>query len=95
MSNYEYLQLSYQRDLKRVKLPKFQRGLVWTKQKRNDLILTLHRDFPFGALLVAPIEGEQSQLRLLDGQQRLSTIKNYEDNKAAYWAQLNPENYNR
>lgn len=93
MKNYEYLPLSYKNDLSRLKLPKFQRKLVWTDKKKNALISTLHEGFPFGALLVAPLENDQSNYMLLDGQQRLSTIKDYSVNKSTYWEKLNPDSY--
>ncbi|MEE6716615.1 DUF262 domain-containing protein [Schleiferilactobacillus harbinensis] len=92
MANYEYDYLSF-KDLDRIKIPRFQRGLVWTAQKRRDLITTLHKDYPFGSLLVSPERNSATQLRLLDGQQRLSTIRDYQKNKVAYWHNLNPEDY--
>lgn len=93
MSNYEYVNMSYSKDLTRIKIPKFQRSLVWTRGKKNDLILTLHKDFPFGALLVAPSHDNPKELRLLDGQQRLSTINEYAQNKVKFWRSLNKKDY--
>lgn len=93
MSNYEYVNMSYSKDLTRIKIPKFQRSLVWTRGKKNDLILTLHKDFPFGALLVAPSRSDSKELRLLDGQQRLSTINEYAQNKVKFWRSLNKKEY--
>lgn len=92
MHKYESDNLSY-KDLDRIKIPRFQRGLVWTKQKRQDLITTLHKDFPFGSLLVAPEKNSVTGLRLLDGQQRLSTIRDYQEHKVSYWHNLNPDEY--
>ncbi|WP_164509863.1 GmrSD restriction endonuclease domain-containing protein [Lacticaseibacillus porcinae] len=89
MSNFEYLQLSYANDLNRINIPKYQRGLVWTKAKKNGLIETLHKGFPFGVLLVAENHDEDHSLQLLDGQQRLATIRDYQKNKVQYWMQLN------
>lgn len=93
--NYQFNQLSYAEQLKFTKIPKFQRSLVWSKQKKLDLLKTLHKNFPFGSLLVSPISSDKSSYRLLDGQQRLSTIKNFEDDKLFYWKQLNAEKYNK
>ncbi|WDF82926.1 DUF262 domain-containing protein [Lacticaseibacillus pabuli] len=94
MSHYEYLQLSYANDLNRVQVPKYQRGLVWTKEKKNNLIETLHKGFPFGVLLVAENDDSHRTLQLLDGQQRLATIKDYQQNKVGYWMELNVESSN-
>lgn len=96
MSNYEYIQLSYAKDLNRIQVPKFQRGLVWTEAKKHALIETLHREFPIGVLLVAPdptqpVSSHDGALQLLDGQQRLATIREYSANKSSYWTKLNPE----
>lgn len=93
--NYQFNQLSYAEQLKFTKIPKFQRSLVWSKSKKLDLLRTLHKNFPFGSLLVAPVSSDKSSYRLLDGQQRLSTIKSFEDNKLFYWKQLNAEKYNK
>jgi ElaB/YqjD/DUF883 family membrane-anchored ribosome-binding protein len=91
MHNYEYPTLSYANDLNRIKIPKFQRSLVWNKKKKQDLIITLHKGFPFGALLVAPMPTNQEELRLLDGQQRLATINDYAENTVEYWCELNKD----
>lgn len=95
MKNYEYLPMSYSKDLNRIKIPKFQRSLIWSQSKKNELINTLHKDFPFGALLVAPDQNNSKELRLLDGQQRLSTINEYSHNKIKYWRVLNKDEYER
>ncbi|MHA8137699.1 GmrSD restriction endonuclease domain-containing protein [Lactobacillaceae bacterium Scapto_B20] len=92
--NYQYNQLSYEGSLKYVKVPKFQRSLVWSKQKKLDLLNTLHKKFPFGALLVAPVDGSKQEYRLLDGQQRLSTIRDFEKHRVSYWKDLNNTEYN-
>lgn len=81
-------------DLDRIKLPKFQRGFVWTASKKNDFVETLHKGFPFGALLVYPESQEaDSKLILLDGQQRLSTIQQYKKNPLEFWEPLNKDLY--
>lgn len=92
MTKYEHLTSNYQ-ELKKLKLPKFQRGLVWTEQKKLDLIATLHKGFPFGSLLIYSKNEDSRQL--LDGQQRLSTVMDYENNKIKYWRDLNREYYNK
>jgi len=93
LENYEYISLSYSNDLKNVVLPKFQRTLVWTQKKKNDLINTLHKGYPFGALLVSQTSKDPVEYRLLDGQQRLATIRDYERNKISYWKSLNRTAY--
>lgn len=81
-------------DLDRIKLPKFQRGFVWNDAKKNEFVQTLHEGFPFGALLVYPESEETgSKLLLLDGQQRLSTIRQYKDNPLKFWKSNNLDIY--
>ncbi|MBW1605043.1 DUF262 domain-containing protein [Lactobacillus sp. Sy-1] len=92
-NNYNYNNLSYAEQLKYVKVPKFQRSLVWNKQKKLDLLKTLHKNFPFGALLVSPVNGNKQAYRLLDGQQRLSTIRDFEQHRLSYWKELNKHEY--
>ena len=94
MSKYKFDDCSYKSDLENLKIPKFQRGLVWSKDKKEALLQTIHDGFPFGALLVydTSSNGKESML-LLDGQQRLSTIIEYDENKFTYWSKLNPVKY--
>lgn len=92
MTNSDYVTKPY-RKLSDVKLPKFQRSIVWNRKKRLELLSTLHRDFPFGSLLLAPLPGGD-EYRLLDGQQRLSTIREYEKEKVPFWKSLNETIYN-
>lgn len=81
-------------DLDRITLPKFQRGFVWNKSKKTSFIQTLHDGFPFGALLVYPETSDaDSKLVLLDGQQRLSTIIQYQHDQIPFWKPLNFEKY--
>lgn len=92
-ANYENITLGIS-DLDRIKLPKFQRGFVWTAAKKNDFVETLHKGFPFGALLVYPESQEaDSKLVLLDGQQRLSTIQQYKNDPLKFWKPLNLDEY--
>lgn len=93
-SKYKFDDCSYKSDLDNLKIPKFQRGLVWSRDKKESLLKTIHDGFPFGALLVydTSSNGTESML-LLDGQQRLSTIIEYDKNKFTYWSKLNPNKY--
>ena len=89
MSSYRIEQLTVNQ-LDRIVLPRFQRGFVWTKAKKNDFVQTLHDGYPFGSLLVYPMDNsEKTKLQLLDGQQRLSTIREYESNPLRFWKPLN------
>lgn len=72
-------------DLERIKLPLFQRKLVWTQKKKEDFIDTLRQGLPFGAVLIYPEDQtNESMLQILDGQQRLSTILEYKKMSAPF-----------
>lgn len=94
MSEYRIDELSVSQ-LGRVKIPPFQRGFVWTKKKQDDFVQTLHDGYPFGTLLVYPKNDndKNSPLLLLDGQQRLSTIRKYQENPLRFWKPLNRDEY--
>lgn len=90
MNEYDVFDINYISDKDRFVIPTFQRPLVWTKAKKSALISTLHKGFPFGVLLAYSKEkNNRGKLLLLDGQQRLSTIMDYEKNKSSYWIDLN------
>lgn len=90
---YEPIELTIN-DLDRITLPDFQRGFVWSKKKKNEFIETLSKGFPFGTLLVYPESEETgSKLLLLDGQQRLSTIKEYLHDPLIFWKPNNSDSY--
>lgn len=92
-AQYETITLGVS-DLDRIKLPKFQRGFVWNSSKKNEFVQTLHEGFPFGSLLVYPESEETgSKLLLLDGQQRLSTIKQYKEDPLMFWKPINSSVY--
>jgi len=61
--------------------PGFQRKLVWRKQHKYDFIETILINFPFPEIYIAPGKIDTSKLSIselvVDGQQRLTTIRNY------------------
>lgn len=64
-------------------IPNFQRGVVWTKQHRKDFIETVKSGDPFGVILVWQ-EDKDKPYYLIDGLQRLSTLKAYMDKPLDY-----------
>lgn len=61
--------------------PEFQRRLVWSNKHKSDFIDTVLRGYPFPEIYVASGEvdldtGEGKEM-LVDGQQRLTTLKQY------------------
>lgn len=60
-------------------IPNFQRGIVWNKEHRKDFIETVKSGDPFGVVLVSQ-EKNGDPYVLIDGLQRLSTLKAYMSN---------------
>ena len=62
----------------KIRLPRYQRGLEWDSAHQVKLIDSILKEYPIGALLVSKkIEGEADVFTVLDGHQRLGTIKKY------------------
>ena len=90
---YEIINMSVS-DLDRIDLPRFQRRFVWNRRKKESFITTLHEGLPFGAVLVYPKSKDpDSPLLILDGQQRLSTIREFRANPLIYWRSLEHDEY--
>jgi len=69
-------------DVGRLELtPEFQRKFVWTHEHQEEFIDTILNGFPFPEIYVCQGETDTKKLRtsqkVIDGQQRLTTIKNY------------------
>jgi hypothetical protein len=68
--------------------PDFQRGEVWTEQKRKKLIDSILREWKIPPIHVINSESEIDEV--LDGQQRLATIKDFIDNKITVDGNIDP-----
>ena len=58
----------------RVEIPKFQRGLVWNREKKQGFIKSLKNGLPIGVLLMSRRE---DRYLVIDGLQRFTTMKDY------------------
>ena len=67
----------------KIVIPNFQRGIVWNKEHRKDFIETVKSGDPFGVVLVSQ-ERPGAPYILIDGLQRLSTLKAYMSNPLEY-----------
>ena len=77
--NYDIKQFSSE-ELKidgKIVIPTYQRGLVWKQSKRKEFIDTIFKGNPFGVVLVYE---KNDKYEVVDGLQRLSTMKAYMDN---------------
>ncbi|PCJ45264.1 MAG: hypothetical protein COA99_05210 [Moraxellaceae bacterium] len=72
-------------DTNRLELtPDFQRKFVWTHEHQEDFLDTILHGYPFPEIYVCQGDTDTKKLRtsqkVIDGQQRLTTIRNYIEN---------------
>lgn len=65
----------------KIEIPKFQRGLVWNKNKKREFIKTLKDGLPIGVLLLSK---KDEKYRVIDGLQRFTTMKDYSKDFFSY-----------
>lgn len=58
----------------KLKIPDFQRSFVWKKSKKQQLLESLFKGFPIGALTLYV---ESGQYYIIDGLQRINTLQQY------------------
>lgn len=92
MSDYQVTTVTVSGLSNNLVLPKFQRGYVWNSVKKIELIDSLHKGYPFGSLLTYQ-KSSKGKEKLLDGQQRWSTILDFQKNKAKYFKKLDVKTY--
>lgn len=71
----------------KLKMPLFQRGVVWSPAKQAELVRSLKMGFPVGSLLFykPPINGNEIEINLLiDGLQRTTAIRDYTQRPLAF-----------
>ena len=68
-------------DEKTFAIPNFQRGLSWKDNKKKMFIKTLLSGEPFGTILIYE---DNEETYLIDGLQRITTIRDFYNNKYAY-----------
>ena len=69
-------------------IPTFQRNVVWKKKRRTDFLRNIREGDPFGIILIRENNGKYE---LIDGLQRISTIRDYLKNPFDY---LEPNDVN-
>ena len=65
---------------RRVTIPRFQRRLVWTRQKQEQLIESIKKGYPFGSLLMyreSDDVDEMEHYKLIDGLQRTQALRHH------------------
>ena len=54
--------------------PRFQRGYIWKKEFKDELIVSIMSGYPIGNIIISKVNGV---IEVVDGQQRLTTITNF------------------
>lgn len=73
--------------------PNFQRGEIWDLKRKQRLIDTILRNWYIPAVHIVEEQGKKAEV-VLDGQQRLATIRDYFDNKFRIDGHIEPEDPN-
>jgi hypothetical protein len=72
-------------DRGRLLLPPYQRRGVWDEEKQKMLVTSLRKQWPIGSLLLCKAaEGKGDEYLLIDGQQRVTAIRQYCKNPCHY-----------
>lgn len=78
-------------DYVKFEIPKFQRGLVWNKQKKKDFLVSLINGWPTGVIVLTKINSQdlangtrEITWHVIDGQQRLSTFLQFQ---RSFWSE--------
>lgn len=72
-----------------IKVPLFQRSIVWKPDQQSMFIDSLKNGFPIGTLLFAKsVSNNQEVFTLIDGLQRSNTIKKYIQNPTQFFGDL-------
>ena len=86
MGTYDIEKLKFNDLESSIKLPKYQRPVVWTKSEKESFISSLHEGFPFGSLLLYKYPDDlEGKYTLIDGQQRYTTMQDYVNNPTSYF----------
>lgn len=67
----------------KLKLPNFQRALVWSNNQKQEFFNTLKDGYPFGSILLYEYEND-NKFSLIDGLQRYSTMEDFKEHPTNY-----------
>lgn len=84
MEEFTAIQIQKYQEEGKMLVPTYQRGLVWKKEQKNDLIDSIKKGLPFGSILLYKDE-ENGTYRIIDGLQRCSTIYEFIQNPSKYF----------
>lgn len=86
MTEYSVERLEQEINDQIIKVPKYQRGVVWNKTQKEKLIDSMNKGYPFGSILLYE---KNNQFQIIDGLQRSTTIIEFVKNPAVFFADEN------
>lgn len=89
-TSYSVAKLQEDISNKKVNVPPYQRGIVWGNDKKNALISTIKKGFPFGSILIYIDKDGKKQL--IDGLQRCTTIFEFVNNPSHFFNEQDIDN---
>lgn len=86
MKKYDVIEKKFSELKNNIKIPRFQRGLVWNETKRIEFIKTLKEGLPIGVLLLAEnkSDNDKEEFLVIDGLQRFTTMRDYSNHPFNY-----------
>ena len=82
MESYSVEKLGKEINDGKIKVPKYQRGIVWNASQKEKLIDSMKKGYPFGSILLSGPEGNRE---IVDGLQRSRTIIDFVSNPASFF----------
>ncbi|MBQ6262301.1 MAG: DUF262 domain-containing protein [Clostridia bacterium] len=83
LESFKPAQIKQNMDTGVFKVPRYQRGIVWSETQKADLIDTIKKGLPFGSLLL--YKEPSGKYQIIDGLQRVTTVFGFVENPAQFF----------
>lgn len=84
MEEFTAAQIHNNQEEGKMLVPSYQRGVVWKKEQKSDLVDSIKKGLPFGSILLYKDENKGTY-RIIDGLQRCRTIYEFIQNPSQYF----------
>ena len=84
MEEFTAQEIHEKQEVRKIVVPKYQRGIVWRDSQKKELIDSIKKGIPFGSILLYQDENANNY-RLIDGLQRCTTIYEFISNPANFY----------
>lgn len=83
MEEFSVLEIDRNLSSKKFVVPRYQRGVVWNDRQRADLVDTIKKGLPFGALLL--YKNDDNIYQIIDGLQRSHAVIEFVNNPTQFF----------